>query len=69
MDGDPTLGKVKVLAMVRTNNLDFNVSRDLAMTGGTIDSNFQLFDPSDEVYTFRFSVDTNATVENVSTPI
>ena len=52
--------------MVRLTNLDFNVSRDLAMTGGTIDSNFQLFDPSDGVYTFRFSVDTNATVENVS---
>ena len=67
VDGDPTEGKVKFTRNGEAlTNLDFNASTDLSMTGGIIDSSFQQFNPDDGSYTFRFSVDTNASVENVS---
>ena len=41
--------------------LDFNLSRDLVMTGGAIDPTSLAYDSIEDVYTFQYSVDPSLT--------
>ena len=62
VDGDPTMGKIRFTRNQEpVMGLDFNLSRDLVMTGGAIDPTSLAYDSSEDVYTFQYSVDPSLT--------
>ena len=62
VDGDPTMGKIRFTRNQEpVMGLDFNLSRDLVMTGGAIDPTSLAYDSIEDVYTFQYSVDPSLT--------